>query len=306
MRTIEDLKSIIRNVWEKVLSKQNISDHDRFDDLGGDASILIDVVFHLETELEIELPVEVLLMMVTVEEMAFAIDCLNKQDFVQSEYLSLEQLIKLKMSMAGLANFVEDNSLVVKLNEKGNLPPLFWCFNSPKREATALSQKLSNDQPLYALMSSSTLGRSQETLQKLASHYVDEIIRLYPDGPYRLGGNCRGARVMCEIVFQLQKKGKHIEKLCLLEFFHPKLYAFSGELLLLFGKTSSYQKHKLLNWGEEGWKDPFSKVPEVFFIPCGHGQFFSRRNIRHLKKRVSQFLSGKSLARSFFAILNRF
>jgi thioesterase domain-containing protein/acyl carrier protein len=293
MRSREELKSIIRKVWEKVLSKQNITDHDKFADLGGDASILIDVVYQLEIELQMELPVEVLLMMVTVEEMAFAIDFLNKEEFVESKYLSSDQLIKLKMSMASLGEFSEEKSLVVKINEKGNLPPIFWCFNSPNQETMALSEKLSKDQPLYALMSSVTLGKSQEILEKLASHYVDEIIRLYPEGPYHLGGNCRGAKVMCEIVFQLQKQGKHIEKLCLLEFFHPKLYDFSGKLMLLFGKTSEYQRHKLLNWGEEGWKDSFSKVPTVFFIPCGHGEFFREENIDHLKKQVNQFFNKK-------------
>jgi hypothetical protein len=49
MRSREDLKLIIRKVWEKALSKQIITDNDKFADLGGDASILIDVVFHLDT-----------------------------------------------------------------------------------------------------------------------------------------------------------------------------------------------------------------------------------------------------------------
>ena len=302
MRSREELKTIIRKVWESVLNKDSITDHDEFGDLGGDASTLIDVVYHLEIELEIELPVEVLIMMVTVEETAFAIEFLSKESTLESKYLSSDQLIKLKMNVSTLGTLVQDDSLIVKINESGSLPPIIWCFNSPGQEPLALTEHLSKDQPVYALISSVTLGKSQDILENLAMHYVDEILELYPEGPYYLGGNCRGAKVMCEIVFQLQKRGKYIEKLCLLEFFHPKLYDFSGELMLLFGKTSEYQRHELLNWGEKGWKEPFSNVPKVFFIPCGHGQFFREENIKYLKKYVHRFFTKKGLLRSFFQV----
>lgn len=294
-----ELTSIIKKVWEEVLLKENITNQDQFSELGGDASKVVEIVFYLEEKLQMELPVEVMIMMATIEEMAFAIKALKKEKILKSDYLTAQQIIKLQMNMASLGNLVKEDSLMVKINEDGNLPPLFWCFNVPGQEVLALSKHLSSNQPLYALVSSVSLGKAEETLENIAAHYVDEIIKLYPEGPYYLGGNCRGAKVMCEVVFQLQARGKHVDGLCLLEFFHPQLYDFTGKFVLMFGEMSEFERHKLLNWGEEGWQDKFKKAPEVFFIPCAHGQFFLDKNIKHLVKGIHHYLGKKTGLLSF-------
>ena len=46
------------------------------------------------------------------------------------------------------------------------------------------------------------------TVENIAAHYLDEILTVQRNGPYRLGGNCFGGLVAFEMAKQLQERGQ--------------------------------------------------------------------------------------------------
>ena len=291
---ITDLHHRLVEIWQKVLRIGKVGIGDNFFNLGGDSLKGVELICQIEKALGYIVPIEALHQISTIERMAEAIE--SKKDSTTNyigtnltahEYKKMVTII----ACCGIPR-LKPQSLILAINENGTLPPLFWCFNAPRREMSALADLLPENQPLYGLLSSVPLDNNQSALESVAAHYVDELLSLYPEGPFILGGNCRGAKVICEIYNLLQQKQIRVDKICLLEFFHPYLYQFDAELMLLFGEHSDLKRHELLNWMEDGWEKPFKNIPEVYWIPCKHGVFFNTPNIEKLAMRVKQLLYG--------------
>jgi thioesterase domain-containing protein len=51
----------------------------------------------------------------------------------------------------------------------------------------------------------------------MATQYVDEVLRVQPQGPYRLGGMCAGGTIAFEMALQLEARGQVIEWVALLD-----------------------------------------------------------------------------------------
>lgn len=290
---ISDLQQHLKAAWEKTLETPNINLTDDFFNLGGDSLKGVELVLAVEKLIGHPLPIQAVEQLSTIAHMADAIDA-NKHltQQVDSNSLSHQQYKTMRtiLSSCGIPT-LNQHSLLLTINLNGQKPPLFWCFNAPGHEMVALAKKLPIDQPLYGLLSSVPLDSSPETLLKVASHYVDELLTRYPNGPFILGGNCRGAKVICEMYHLLKQKNIPIHKICLLEFFHPWLYEFDGDLMLLFGEQSHLQRHKLLKWNERNWEKPFIKTPEVHWINCQHGKFFNSEHINTLASKVNQLIA---------------
>lgn len=287
-----ELQHRLKKVWESILNIKNIGINESFFDLGGNSLKAIELITSTEKEFGFSIAVEKLHQLSTIENMANDIKATETDKTKSvSSHLSYPEYKKLLTIILGSKICqVRPGSLILKLNEKGQRTPLFWCFNSPQEEMSALAKHLPEDQPLYGLISSVPLENTQEAIEKVAAHYADDLLELFPNGRFRLGGNCRGAKVMCEMVPMLSDRGVHIEKLCLLEFFHPNFYQFKGDLCLLFGRYSYLKRFKLVKFGKKGWDKPFLKTPMAEWIYCGHGLFFNEKNITSLSAKIRQWL----------------
>src|SRR5262249_29228260 len=81
-----------------------------------------------------------------------------------------------------------------------------------------LPRYLDSEQRVYGLQHQSTDGQPAlyRTVEEIATHYLTEIYTVQPHGPYRLGGYCFGGLVALEMANQLQKQGKKVDLLVLL------------------------------------------------------------------------------------------
>jgi pimeloyl-ACP methyl ester carboxylesterase len=80
-----------------------------------------------------------------------------------------------------------------------------------------LAKHLGEDQPLYALKSCEPeQAGAFNTVEKMAAHYVEEMRRIQPQGPYRVGGYCFGGTVAFEMACQLEARGEKVERLILI------------------------------------------------------------------------------------------
>ena len=183
---------------------------------------------------------------------------------------------------------VKKNSLVLISNINGSRKPLFWCFNHPTHEMNAIKIIHHREQPLYGLFSGSEILHKSN--DKVAEHYVQEILSIDAVGPYRIGGNCQGGAVAIIIVNRLLEMEKVVERLCLLEYFRPVLYKYTGPMLLLHCEMSKHKNQERFNWKKTGWEEAFIVTPKVEALPCAHGRFYMRENIGLLVNKISTFM----------------
>lgn len=298
----DELERRLVEVWEQTLDTRPIGIRDNFFDRGGHSLLAVRLVAEIEKALGDSLPLEALFRFSTVEQMASVIRERRRASVPKAESgkgvigscaLSAGDRKRLLAVMASGTNQpLRPGSLVSGVHLDGSRPPLFWCFNQPGYESPALAGQLGPDQPLFCLFSGSeVLKWNEKTPCALARHYVEEIRAVDPHGPYSIGGNCQGARVACEIALLLRERGQTVRKLCLMEFFDPRLFDYEDPLLLLYGETSRLREQRRFGWPQEGWSRPFRVVPEVSWLPCGHGQYFREPFVRTLASKLSSFLA---------------
>jgi len=291
-----NLEKVLIGIWEKTLKRKPIGIDDNFFALGGNSLLGVELIIAMESTLEKKLQTKTLENLSTIKKLSLAIQDSELEHQVSGQKNSShlgEHEFKTMFSViisSGIPQLAPQ-SLILKHNEFGSRQPLFWCFNQPGKEMPALSKNLHSDQPLFGLFSTVHLENNHETLVRAASHYVDEITNITPNKEIILGGNCRGAKVICEIIFILKKRGYKIKKVLLLEFFHPELYSYKSDLLFMFGKHSKLERHKLLNWKQPGWEKPFQNKPSVHWIECAHGEFFDKKNTGALSQLINNFLT---------------
>ena len=176
------------------------------------------------------------------------------------------------------------DSLLVGRNLSGSKIPLYWCFQG-EREFRMLAEALGEDQPLFAMRSGhEAMEKTERQERKLAQHYVQEIRRLDPKGPYRIGGNCQSARIAFEIAHALLNVGSEVDLLLLMEQVIPRPYP--GQVALLFGARSTrhnpYFSHHM---PDLIWRKNYGSYT-IDIIDGDHGQFFDPGNVGALAQCV--------------------
>ena len=181
---VNDLQRSLKTVWEDVLATGGISIHDDFFNLGGDSLKGLHLISEIEKSIGCFVPMEALYTFSTIARMADAIESYSdSKTNSASTSLTLEEhktMLSI-ISSCGIPS-LKPGSLVLRIHERGNLAPLFWCFNAPGKEMTALAELLPDEQPLYGLLSSVPLENSLAAMQKVAAHYVDELLELVSRG----------------------------------------------------------------------------------------------------------------------------
>jgi hypothetical protein len=272
------------------------------------------MIFEVEKNLQQKIPIRILYKISTISEMANLMESgydadddnsfdLNKITIPQ---LDRDQYIKmLSVMVRGNIPTVKLGSLIKKINVGGSKKPIFWCFNSPELEMTALSEALGRDQPIFGMYS----GNGQlgpEHLPAIAQYYAQEMLSIQPDGPLIIGGNCRGARIAVKLSYLLQELGRTVSHLMLSEYFDKITYGFNGKLLLMFGDKSDRHAQKWFSWGMPGWEKPFTNAPRVEWIRGSHGRFFELDNIGSITGHLRSFLSDKPKDVSLMARMKDF
>jgi amino acid adenylation domain-containing protein len=303
----DDLEVRLAEVWGKTLGITSVGVRDNFFDLGGHSLLATRLIWEIERTIGEKLPLKALYRFTTVEEMAALIR--ERQGSspraegggapIGEPTIPLHEHKKMLAVIAsGTARPLRPGSLVTVLNKDGSRPHFFWCFNVPSTESSALAARLGPDQPLYVLYSGAlVITWTKETARQLADYYVREIRSVQPRGPYFIGGNCGGARVACEIAFQLVSLGEKVARLCLMESFDPRLFTYTDRVLLLYGRESHLKAYEPFGWQEPGWQKAFLAPPEVDWIPGAHGEFFEERNVQALAGRIAAFLRGENAPR---------
>ncbi len=128
------------------------------------------------------------------------------------------------------------------IKTKGALPPLFCVHGEPLK----MAMRMQADRPVYGLSHvyhSSFQDTVADSIEELASQYLDDVYKVWPEGPYHLLGFSAGGMVAYEMARQLLASGHKVDYLVMVE---PSL----GKQVVSAGAKGDDLKNYL---GQSGW-----------------------------------------------------
>ncbi len=183
---------ILFALWEEVLGVRPEHDTVDFDELGGHSMLAVQLIARIQQVFEIQLPVSWVLSHSTIQAQAADLK-LKKQHY--------DPIIQFTPAHHGI-------------------PLVFVHPGHAGAEVYAeLAQLLAPEYALYAV-ESYNLHHTEaplKTIEALAAHYVQEIKKLLPSGPYYLGGWSFGGTIAYEMARQLEAAGEEVSDVWLLD-----------------------------------------------------------------------------------------
>jgi thioesterase domain-containing protein len=184
----DQLERDLTALWEKVLRVHPVGRNDDFFELGGHSFAAVRLLAEVQELTGTSLPLATLFQAATVESLAHI---LRKESPAPTW------------------------SSMVSIHPEGSKPPLFLIHGGEGNLLLyrQLVKHLEADQPVYGLQSQGLNGTSplHRTIPEMAAHYVTEIRRIQPHGPYRLGGYCLGGTIALEIAQQFTQLGEPVD-----------------------------------------------------------------------------------------------
>ncbi|WP_025884627.1 thioesterase domain-containing protein [Asaia prunellae] len=198
---------MLAQLWSELLGLDQIDIHTSFFDMGGDSIMVVQMISVL-SERGYVLPVG--------------------QIFASPTIAMLAPLFE------GGAITCDPLASCLPISTQGRGAPIFcfhpvigmsWSFNT-------LAPLLPPSHPVYGLQNAGLLlaENTPETLHTLALHYVNDLRKLQPQGPYHLIGWSMGGVIAHEIATILRKEGEEIALLAMLDSY-PSLTDGTGKEL---------------------------------------------------------------------------
>ena len=191
-RTDVELK--LTGIWETLLIQQPIGVTDDFFDIGGTSIIAIRLFAEIEKQFTRKLqPINLL------------------------KHRSIESLAKL------IADDKKEEKLtsLVPLRASGSKPPIY-CLHAGGGQVffyRELAKYLGEEQPVYAIqrLDMDDLAQANLDIKTMATHYLEEIRKVQPIGPYSFLGYCFSTYVVWEMTRQLLEQGESVSMLAMID-----------------------------------------------------------------------------------------
>lgn len=206
-----ELETKLAAIWENVLDKKPVGIRDNFFELGGHSLLAARLMHRIEQQLGERLPLAALLQAPTIEQLA----ALLRHDEASTAWSSM-----------------------VTIQPEGSRPP-FFCIHGVGGNVVGfrdLARHMGNDQPFYALQPQGLDGKREclTSIPQMAERYIQEIRRVQPEGPYRIGGYSFGGLVAYEMAQMLEAQGIEVALLALFDTYPGKMESRSSQLKNLF------------------------------------------------------------------------
>ncbi|MGQ0556749.1 MAG: amino acid adenylation domain-containing protein [Nitrospiraceae bacterium] len=187
-------------LWRQVLEVPKIGIHDNFFDLGGHSLKAAHLFFLLEQVYGRRLPLATLFQAPTIAELA---------------------------SVLSQENWTPPWQSLVAIQPNGAAAPIFMVpgVGGNVLVFAQLAKLLGPNQPSYGLQARGLDGKEAPftSVPEMASHYVAQIRRFRPNGPYAVLGSCTGGLIAYEMAQQLAGQGQAVT-LVVMDTWHPSTY----------------------------------------------------------------------------------
>ncbi len=182
----------IFEIWQRLLQRADIGIHDDFFEAGGDSLLAAQMLLDVETMVGHRFPPSALTEALTIHELA----------------------------RSAATDAPDDGELVTKVKD-GSGTPLFFCHGDYETRgfyASKLAALLDSDQAVYLVQPFPGVDeRSELVMEEMALLYLPRLLALQPHGKFHLGGYCNGGLLAWEIAHQLERFGREVDSVVLVE-----------------------------------------------------------------------------------------
>ncbi|SDC39645.1 amino acid adenylation domain-containing protein [Streptomyces prasinopilosus] len=193
------LERRIRDVWQAVLKRDQVSVTDDFFELGGNSLLAVALVSRLKADFGGTIPLQILFEAPTVERLAAIVEAASP----------------------------EPPSRLVPLQPEGRGTPLYcWPgLGGYPMNLRPLAAALGTQRPVHGVQAHGINDgeRPYDDVRAMAAADIEAIREIQPHGPYLLCGYSFGARVAFEAARQLEQAGEKVEQLFLVAPGQPRL-----------------------------------------------------------------------------------
>ncbi|HZO85821.1 MAG TPA: amino acid adenylation domain-containing protein, partial [Verrucomicrobiae bacterium] len=184
----------LQEIWQSVLQISPIGVQDKFFELGGHSLLALRLIAQIEKKFGRKLPVTAIFQSPTIEQLAAILRA-------EGDWAPAGSLVEIQRGGG------KGPPLVLVHGVGGGM---FWGYSN-------LARHLDPEQPVFAFKSRGMDGAQEfETIEEMAAHYLVDLRRFQPHGPYYLGGYCFGGIVAYEMARRLQAEGEEVALLVLL------------------------------------------------------------------------------------------
>jgi amino acid adenylation domain-containing protein len=195
----------LKEIWEEVLGVQPIGITDNFFDLGGHSILAVKLFAQVEKIFAQKLPLATLFQAPTIEQLAIILN--------QQNNISWSSLVPIQAGSS-------DSSSIKT--------PLFFihALGGNVIGYQTLVRYLGSEQPIYGLQAQGLDGKQalHSSVEEMASHYIQEIRTVQPNGSYLLAGFSSGGTIAFEMARQLVAQGEKVDLLAMFDTYSPELY----------------------------------------------------------------------------------
>ncbi|HEX5709387.1 MAG TPA: AMP-binding protein, partial [Pyrinomonadaceae bacterium] len=189
----------LADIWAEVLGLEEVGVRDNFFDLGGHSLLAVRLLARIEEAFGVRLPLASLFQGATVERQA---------------------------ALVARPRRARPTSSLVSMHAGGAGVPFF--FAHPVGGTTlcyyALAKRLGGDRPVYGFQATEA-NETKASLEEVAAVYVEELIEARAEGPYLLGGWSAGGVIAFEMARQLQRRGRRVALVALIDTRSPLVAA---------------------------------------------------------------------------------
>jgi amino acid adenylation domain-containing protein len=195
-----ETEKIVETIWKESLNREKIDIFSNFFEIGGHSLIAVRVMNKIEKQTGKKLPLSALFEHSTIEQLAKLIDADIE---IYSEFL-------------------------VPIKPNGTKPPLFMVHGAGLNilNFKNVISNFDDDQPVYGIQGIGPNGYDNwfESIEEMAACYIESIVKINPKGPYALAGFSFGGVVALEMARQLEKQGKKVSIIALLDSYVDSSY----------------------------------------------------------------------------------
>ncbi|GAA4819484.1 amino acid adenylation domain-containing protein [Litoribaculum gwangyangense] len=213
-------EKLVASIWKENLNLENIDVFSNFFEIGGHSIKAVKIILDTEKLTGKKIPLSSLFQYPTVEKFA--------------ELLETDKEI--------------DLDCLVPIKPNGGKTPLFIVHGAGLNVLNFidLSKHFDEDQPVYGLQGTAkSYDTWYESIEDMAAHYIEAIIKINPQGPYALAGFSFGGVVVFEMTRQLKEQEKKVIFTGLLDSYADSSYYFKTYEQKIIAKSSDLAKRRL-------------------------------------------------------------